>query len=76
MAACRAVMRLLDFNCNDVYIHTVSAAVAGGTGNSNSAPAVPTTRQSLTSHFKSQKMGLTRPEIHVTTEHITMAEFP
>jgi hypothetical protein len=73
MAACRAVMRLLDFNCNDVYVHSVSAAMAGG--NSNSAP-VPTTRQSLTSHFKSQKMGLTRPEIHVTTEHITMAEFP
>lgn len=76
MAACRAVMRLLDFNCNDVYVHSVSAAMAGAnTNNSNSAP-VPTTRQSLTSHFKSQKMGLTRPEIHVTTEHITMAEFP
>jgi len=71
MAACRAVMRLLDFNCNDVYVHSVSAAMAG---NSNNAP-VPI-RQSLTSHFKPPKMGATRPEIHVTTEHITMAEFP
>ncbi|KAF8164973.1 hypothetical protein B0H34DRAFT_648175 [Crassisporium funariophilum] len=66
IAACRAVMRLLEFSAGDVYVHSISAAMTG------SNPPAP--RHSLAPHIKSQKP--TRPEIHVTTEHITMTEFP
>ncbi|PPQ77775.1 LOW QUALITY PROTEIN: hypothetical protein CVT25_011210 [Psilocybe cyanescens] len=66
IAACRAVTRLLEFNSNDVYVHSISAAIAGSnpTGARHAAP-----------HLKSKKISLPRPEIRVTTEHITMAEF-
>lgn len=64
IAACRAVMRLLKFSSNDVYVHSVSI--------NNSNPV----RQSVAPFAlpKSPKY-VRRPEVHVTTEHITMAEF-
>ncbi|KAF8204954.1 hypothetical protein BJ912DRAFT_15628 [Pholiota molesta] len=65
IAACRAVMRLLDFNSNDVYIHSMSG------GGSN-----PPITHNMPSHLKAQKLGLARPEVRVVTEHITMTEFP
>ena len=63
IAACRAVMRLLDFNCNAVYLHPISV------GESN--PPI-----SMTVNHRSQKLSLTLPEVRVVTEHITMTEFP
>lgn len=63
MAACRAVIRLLEFSPPEVYLHTMS--VAGSNPVRQSAPP-----------YTKQKYNLTRPEVHVTTEHITMAEFP
>lgn len=63
IAACRAVMRLLDFNSNDAYLHPISM------GGSNQPIG-------LTAQHRSQKLGLTRPEVRVVTEHITMTEFP
>jgi len=65
IAACRAVMRLLDFNCGDLYVHSISIST-NPVRHSNiplGNPMVP-------------KYNSTRPEVHVTTEHITMAEFP
>jgi len=62
IAACRAVIRLLEFSSSDVYVHSTS----------NVASAHPTTPYVLP---KSPKYSR-RPEVHVTTEHITMAEFP
>lgn len=65
IAATRAVIRLLEFSATDVYVHSMS----------NVAGSNPTRRGAMAA--KSQKFNaLTRPEIHVTTEHITMAEFP
>lgn len=70
MAACRAVMRLLEFNSNDVYIHSISAAMAG------SNPPVTIAHHNIVPHINFQKVSRTRPEVRVTTEHITMSEFP
>uniref|UniRef100_A0A8H7Y101 Uncharacterized protein n=1 Tax=Psilocybe cubensis TaxID=181762 RepID=A0A8H7Y101_PSICU len=66
IAACRAVTRLLDFNSSEVYVHSISAAMAGNNpvGTRHTGP-----------HLKSNKISLPRQEIRVTTEHITMAEF-
>lgn len=64
IAACRAVMRLLSFQHNDLYVHSAVASTPR-----RADPGAPPT-------FKPQKLPLTRPEVHVTTEHITMAEFP
>ncbi|KAF6762761.1 hypothetical protein DFP72DRAFT_876875 [Ephemerocybe angulata] len=63
IAACRAVMRLLTFKGNDLYIHSAVAST-------------PRRIDPNPPKFKPQKLPLTRPEVHVTTEHITMAEFP
>lgn len=52
IAACRAVIRLLEFSSGEVYIHSMPAIA---NGNPKYLPK--------------------RPEVHVTTEHITMAEF-
>ncbi|KAF9008688.1 hypothetical protein BDQ17DRAFT_1236446 [Cyathus striatus] len=68
IASCRAVIRLQEFNASgDVYVHSVSLAT-----NSNTARqtiAVPKLSK------KAKKFSMTRPEVHVTTEQITMAEF-
>ncbi|RXW25156.1 hypothetical protein EST38_g681 [Candolleomyces aberdarensis] len=63
---CRAVMRLLTWSGKDFYVHSASA-VASLPRRPND-PSIPA--------FKPQRLPLTRPEVHVTTEHITMAEFP
>ncbi|KAJ7507560.1 hypothetical protein B0H11DRAFT_1705074 [Mycena galericulata] len=67
IAACRAVMRLLDYNA-DVYVHSMAAVMPSSDPRHSNAPfsfpSVP-------------RFTLTRPEgVLVTTEHITMAEFP
>jgi hypothetical protein len=68
IASCRAVIRLQEFNASgDVYVHSVSLAT-----NSN------TVRQTMAVQKlskKAKKFSMTRPEVHVTTEQITMAEF-
>ena len=62
-------MRLLEFSTSEVYIHSVSAiANSNPVRHSNAAYARPKS--------KPQKYIPKRPEVHVTTEHITMAEFP
>ncbi|KAF5387597.1 hypothetical protein D9615_000197 [Tricholomella constricta] len=67
IAACRAVIRLLEFSSSDVYVHSMSNITSTHPIRHSIAPyALP----------KSPKYALTRPEVHVTTEHITMAEFP
>ncbi|KAJ7179320.1 hypothetical protein C8R46DRAFT_1159945 [Mycena filopes] len=68
IAACRAVMRLLDYNCSDVYVHSLTAAIPSSDPRHSNMPftfpSVP-------------RFALTRPEgVLVTTEHITMSEFP
>ncbi|KAJ6510002.1 hypothetical protein C8R47DRAFT_1173745 [Mycena vitilis] len=68
IAACRAVMRLLDYN-SEVYIHSMAAVLpSSDPRHSNmlpfSLPSVP-------------RFTLARPDgVLVTTEHITMSEFP
>ncbi|KAF8076169.1 hypothetical protein FPV67DRAFT_1470606 [Lyophyllum atratum] len=67
IAACRAVIRLLEFSSSDVYVHSVSNITSTHPIRHSMAPyALP----------KSPKYAVKRPEVHVTTEHITMAEFP
>lgn len=58
-------MRLLDFNSVDAYVHPISM---GGSNQSAAPGKLP--------HLKGQKLSLTRPEVRVVTEHITMTEFP
>ncbi|KAJ7638628.1 hypothetical protein FB45DRAFT_903396, partial [Roridomyces roridus] len=63
IAACRAVMRLLDYN-SDVYIHSLAVIPSSDLRNSTpfALPSVP-------------RFALTRSEgVLVTTEHITMSE--
>ncbi|KAJ7283873.1 hypothetical protein C8J57DRAFT_1293850 [Mycena rebaudengoi] len=66
IAACRAVMRLLDYN-SDVYVHSMAAVIPASDPRHSSAPfALPTV----------PRFTLSRPEgVLVTTEHITMSEF-
>ncbi|RDB23295.1 hypothetical protein Hypma_009572 [Hypsizygus marmoreus] len=67
IAACRAVIRLLEFSSGDVYVHSMSAITSTHPIRHSIAPySLP----------KSPNYVVKRPEVHVTTEHITMAEFP
>ncbi|KAJ7699871.1 hypothetical protein B0H17DRAFT_1047472 [Mycena rosella] len=67
IAACRAVIRLLDYN-SDVYIHSMAAVMPSSDPRHSNAPFSLPTVPGFT---------LTRPEgVLVTTEHITMSEFP
>jgi hypothetical protein len=63
------VIRLLEFSSGEAYIHSLPAIANSNPTRQNTAPYV---------HPKSkpQKYAHKRPEVHVTTEHITMAEFP
>ncbi|KAF9057379.1 hypothetical protein BJ165DRAFT_27604 [Panaeolus papilionaceus] len=64
IAACRAVLRLLDFRSSDIYIQSFSPGMNGSQpqGDHN------------TGRLRIQKLR-PHPEVRVTTEHITMAEF-
>ncbi|EAU84579.2 hypothetical protein CC1G_00098 [Coprinopsis cinerea okayama7 len=64
IAACRAVIRLVEFRSSDQFVP--SASFGTNQGRRAFPAAVP---------GKPTKSS-TRPEVHVTTEHITMAEFP
>ncbi|KAJ4472271.1 hypothetical protein J3R30DRAFT_3524185 [Lentinula aciculospora] len=68
IASCRAVMRLLDYTAGDVYVHSVSGA-AHSSGNNTTRPGYPRAPAAV------PKFATTRPEVLVTTEHITMSEF-
>ncbi|ESK97488.1 hypothetical protein Moror_17667 [Moniliophthora roreri MCA 2997] len=73
IASCRAVMRLLQYKTADVYVHSMSG-VPGATSTANTnQPRQGSLAYSLS--VSSPKFTLTRPEVHVTTEHITMTEF-
>jgi len=61
IAACRVVIRLQDFKQPDLYVHS-SANILHGKSRAGGAS-------------KSTRFTLTRPEIHVHTEHITMSNF-
>ncbi|KAG6820438.1 hypothetical protein H0H93_000434 [Arthromyces matolae] len=65
IAACRAVIRLLEFSTGDVYVHSMSNIASTHPIRHSIAPYSPRT----------PKYALSRPEVRVTTEHITMAEF-
>lgn len=70
VASCRAVTRLLDYTSGEVYIHSVPSGTNGSSNNKAN-------RQG--NHCVSSTMprfALNRPEVLVTTEHITMSEFP
>jgi len=64
IAACRAVMRLIEFNSTEVFVHSTSTH-----GVNTSGVLDP---QSKPSRYT---LSRSRPQVHVTTEHITMSEF-
>ncbi|KAL4265636.1 hypothetical protein AB1N83_000189 [Pleurotus pulmonarius] len=66
IAACRAVIRLQEFASAEVYVHSASQ-MSGGNN------VVIAARRSMAA--AKAKHGVARPEIRVTTEHITMEEF-
>ncbi|KAK0242531.1 hypothetical protein EDD85DRAFT_293393 [Armillaria nabsnona] len=68
IASGRAVMRLLDFHSHDVYVHSMSGMSSGNTPPRAPAPAAFAVSVAAP--------PLTRPEVHVTTEHFTMHEYP
>ncbi|KAJ3981861.1 hypothetical protein F5890DRAFT_1533003 [Lentinula detonsa] len=68
IASCRAVMRLLDYTSGDVYVHSTSG-VAQSSGNNATRQGPPRASAVV------PKFATTRPEVLVTTEHITMSEF-
>ena|ERR1700722_11773743 len=61
IAACRAVIRLMEFNGQDVYVQSMGQVSHAQIRSTASRPP---------------KYTPPRPEIHVTTEAITVAEFP
>ncbi|RDB17243.1 hypothetical protein Hypma_001766 [Hypsizygus marmoreus] len=66
IAACRAVIRLMEFSSGDVYVHSMPAITSIHPIRHSVAPySLP----------KSPIYVVKRPEVHVTTEHIAMAEF-
>lgn len=67
IAACRAVIRLMEFSATEAYVHDMTH-VSGNKGAKQSV--IPRLRS------RREKSMSTRPEVHVTTEHFTMAEFP
>ncbi|KAF9449909.1 hypothetical protein P691DRAFT_515225 [Macrolepiota fuliginosa MF-IS2] len=69
IAACRAVIRLMEFSSSEPYVHDMSHISGSGTKSAKQS-IIPRLRS------KREKTMSTRPEVHVTTEHITMAEFP
>ncbi|KAL1723647.1 hypothetical protein EV715DRAFT_246294 [Schizophyllum commune] len=72
--ACRCVMRLLEFNTTDVYVHTISGLNSIPGGRESFTPYTHT--KDLGVHTKSQAYSITRPaEVVITTEHYSMAEF-
>ena len=72
--ACRCVMRLLEFNTTDVYVHTISGLNSIPGGRESFTPYTHT--KDLGAHTKSQAYSITRPaEVVITTEHYSMAEF-
>jgi len=68
IAACRAVIRLQEFSGQaDYYVHSTSAITAGGNADAR-----------MTTRFgpgKPPRFALTRPEVQVTTDRITMRTF-
>lgn len=67
IAACRAVIRLMEFSATETYVHEMSKV-----------GAKKGTKPSIVPRWSRREKGMSsaRPEVHVTTEHITMAEFP
>ncbi|KAF5363903.1 hypothetical protein D9756_000860 [Leucocoprinus leucothites] len=70
IASCRAVVRLMEFSTTEAYVHDMSHVAHASKTSKTVASVIP---RLLPKREKSQS---TRPEVHVTTEHITMAEFP
>lgn len=65
IAACRLVIRLQDFNKADPYVHSSQIAHDARFNLGKSSVRSP----------KSQRFtGISRPEIHVTTDHIVMQD--
>lgn len=61
-------MRLLDYTSGDVYVHSVSGA-GQSSGNNGTRQGHPRASAMV------PKFATARPEVLVTTEHITMSEF-
>jgi len=67
MAACRAVMRLLEYNSEVVYVHSLGAAMPSSDPRHSNMPfTLPTV----------PRFALRSEGVLVTTEQITMEEFP
>lgn len=59
----------MEFTATETYVHDMSHI----SGNGNKSAKHSVIPRLLSRREKSMSM---RPEVHVTTEHITMAEFP
>ncbi|TDL29316.1 hypothetical protein BD410DRAFT_758075 [Rickenella mellea] len=63
IAACRAVIRLQDYQPPDYYIHSASGMIVTSSGAARTGQGNP------------PRFTLTRPEVQITTDRITMQEF-
>ncbi|KAH6915143.1 hypothetical protein BKA70DRAFT_1420088 [Coprinopsis sp. MPI-PUGE-AT-0042] len=66
IAACRAVIRLIEFKAPELYVHGAGPSSHIGSRRPFGPAGTP----------RPPKLSSPRAEVHVTTEHITMAEFP
>ncbi len=58
---------MMEFSASEAYVHDMSHIASGG----------KSIRQSVMPRARPRReKGMSRPEVHVTTEHITMTEFP
>ncbi|KIK65477.1 hypothetical protein GYMLUDRAFT_70588 [Collybiopsis luxurians FD-317 M1] len=62
-------MRLLDFTSSGVYVHSTTGAAQSGAGGNRGRHRHPAS-------VTIPQFAPTRPEVMVTTEQITMSEFP
>ncbi|KAI0728746.1 hypothetical protein C8Q72DRAFT_358450 [Fomitopsis betulina] len=75
IAACRAVIRLQDFARPDVYVHTASQVVSGGSAQSPNYTGGGATRAVRRFTSRRNEPQFARPEVHVTTDQFVVEDY-
>ena len=75
IAACRAVIRLQEFSRPDVYVHSASQIVSGGSAQSPNYTGGGASRAVRRFTSRRNDMQFARPEVHVTTDQFVVEDY-
>lgn len=75
IAACRAVIRLQEFARPDVYVHTASQIVSGGSAQSPNYTGGGASRAVRRFTTRRNEPQFARPEVHVTTDQFVVEDY-